>query len=71
MKKDLQKRLSRVENIIGIQSDCLADGTDYTDYMYGLYNGLVLAHSCFADGRPIFKCSPKIRKYKIRHKSKK
>lgn len=71
MQKDLQKRLSDLENLIGIQSDCLPNGGDYTDYMYGLYNGLIIAHSCFADDRPIFKRAPNIRKYKIRHKSKK
>ena len=65
MKADLQFKLSSLENLIKIQTDCLAAG-----YMHGILNGLIIAHSVFTGDTPKF-----ISKYKqptqIRHKQRK
>jgi len=47
MNSELQAKLSSLEQLMGIQRDSLADG-----YMHGMLNGLIVAHSVFADSRP-------------------
>jgi hypothetical protein len=65
MKNDLQSKLSSLENLIKIQTDCLDAG-----YMHGMLNGLIIAHSVFTGDTPNF-----VSKYKqptqIRHKKRK
>lgn len=65
MNKDLQSKLSSLEQLIGIQRDNLADG-----YMHGMLNGLIVAHSMFADSRPQFASMPR-KLTKVRHKQRK
>ena len=66
MDERLQKDLSTLEGLIGIQRDCVIEGSLGVDYMHGMLNGLICAHATFAD------CSPKYlsRPYKYRHGKK-
>ena len=65
MNRDLQSKLSSLENLIKIQHDSLEAG-----YMHGMLNGLIVAHSVFTGDDPNF-----VSKYrqptKIRHKKRK
>jgi hypothetical protein len=65
MNSDLQSKLSSLENLIKIQTDCLEAG-----YMHGMLNGLKVAHSVFTGDRPLFYTKHK-QPTKIRHKKRK
>lgn len=65
MNKDLQSKLSMLENLISIQHNCLDAG-----YMHGMLNGLIVAHSVFADSRPKFVSMPR-KLTNVRHKKRK
>ena len=65
MNKDLQSKLSQLENLIRIQRDCLDAG-----YMHGMLNGLIVAHSVFTGDSPLFYTRYK-QPTKIRHKQRK
>ena len=69
MNKKLQEELSHLENLIAIQKDCLHEGGNALDYMYGMANGMILAHSLFADESPKYVKKPR-RPYAriVRHK---
>ena len=71
MNKKLQKQLGQLENMIGIQRNCIFAGDSSVQYMHGMLNGLICAHSVFAECNPTFFSRP-FRKRKsgrnIRHK---
>lgn len=70
MNERLQKDLSSLENLIGIQRDCVIAGDPSVQYMHGMLNGLICAHAIFSDTDPDYHdrgCRPK--RIKIRHKS--
>ncbi len=70
MNEKLQKDLSCLENLIGIQTDCVISGDPSVQYMHGMLNGLICAHSIFADIDPDFHERPRRKKrIKVRHKS--
>lgn len=52
MNDKLQEKLTHLENMIGIQEDCVRSGCPAEDYMHGLANGMILAHSIFIDENP-------------------
>lgn len=66
MKRDLQYKLSALEQLIGIQADCLEKG-----YMHGMLNGMICAHSIFADCHPKYASLDRNTKNNIRHKARK
>jgi hypothetical protein len=70
MNKILQENLSCLENLIATQKRCVEDAGAAVDYMHGMANGMILAHSIFSDHRPKFISRPR-RPYGriIRHKS--
>lgn len=75
MQKELREKLDKLSGIIGIQSDSCTPTYDLSsDYMYGMYNGLVLAYSMFDSVSPKFKKpvgkSVRKKKSRIRHKNK-
>lgn len=71
MNKSLQKNLSTLENLIATQKDCVIAGYPETNYMHGMLNGLICAHSIFANTSPEYYSKPRKRKSgKIRHKNK-
>jgi len=65
-KSELQDKQSKLEDLIKIQRDCLSGG----DYMHGMLNGLICAHSVVSDEEPDYAS-----RYKpptqIRHKQRK
>ena len=67
MNNDLQKKLSSIENCISIQRDFRDGGP----YMYGMLNGLILAHAIMCSESPKFEPRPNRydAKTKIRHKA--
>jgi len=70
MNEKLQKQLSSLENLIGTQSDSVYVGGSGVNYMHGMLNGLICAHSVFAECEPAFVERPPRRwDSKIRHKS--
>lgn len=70
MNKKLQKSLSDLESLILVQKNCVIAGQPEADYMHGMLNGMILAHSMFADCDPKFHSKPsKRRRISIRHKS--
>jgi hypothetical protein len=70
MNNKLQQKLSALENIIGIQTDCVQAGDPGVQYMHGMLNGLICAHSIFADCEPRYVERPRrFRQKNIRHKS--
>jgi len=72
MNEKLQKDLSSLENMIAIQKDCVIAGDPSKEYMHGMLNGLICAHSVFSGDPPNF-VSLGYRKpirSNIRHKSK-
>ena len=70
MNEKLQKQLSCLENMIGIQSDSVYVGGTGVNYMHGMLNGLICAHSVFAECEPQFVSRPPRRhNLNIRHKS--
>lgn len=70
MNKVLQDKLTSLEGLIQTQKNCVNPYSSGWEYMHGMANGMILAHSIFADTTPEFQ-TIKIRKHKIRHKSKK
>jgi hypothetical protein len=71
MNKSLQKNLSILESLIATQKDCVRAGYPETNYMHGMLNGLICAHSIFANISPEYYSRPRHRKSgKIRHKMK-
>lgn len=72
MNKTLQQKLSILEGLIGTQKDSVVEGGTGVQYMHGMVNGMILAHSIFANDSPKFVTRPR-RAYGriIRHKSSK
>jgi len=71
MRETLQKKLCLLENLIGTQKQSVTIGDPSSGYMHGMANGMILAHSIFADSAPQFvKLPRRVRrtKTKIRHK---
>lgn len=71
MNKTLQEKLCILEGLIGTQKQSVIAGHPSTDYMHGMANGMILAHSIFADSKPMYVKHPYRRKRtrtKIRHK---
>jgi len=60
-----QKEVSDLEDIIEVHKNCL-HGT-YSEYMYGLLNGLICAHSVITKTSPKYSNIP-VQPPKIRHK---
>jgi hypothetical protein len=70
MNEKLQKDLSTLERLIGIQTDCIHAHDPSVQYMHGMLNGLICAHSVFADCEPKYMSKPhRIHGRNIRHKS--
>jgi hypothetical protein len=70
MNEDLQKKLSVLEGLIRTQEDSVTQG-NHLDYMHGMANGMILAHSIFAKQKPRYISKPKRFPERIRHKSNK
>jgi hypothetical protein len=72
MNKTLQQKLSCLESLIETQTNCVDSSGAAADYMHGMANGMILAHSIFADNSPKFVTRPH-RPYEriVRHKSSK
>jgi hypothetical protein len=66
MNKDLQNRLSKLEDLMKMHRDA-CPLTD--EYFLGMLNGMMLAHSVFSDSSPKFESLHKV-KNNIRHKLK-
>jgi hypothetical protein len=65
----LQKQLSQLESLIAIQKECVIAGYPETNYMHGMLNGLICAHSVFTGDSPKYHSKPHRRRPKnIRHK---
>ena len=72
MNEALQRRLSQLESLIGVQRNCIPPTNEgqHGTYMIGLLNGMIIGHSCFTDDKPEFKsCAWPLTRAKIRHKS--
>lgn len=71
MNKTLQQKLDVLESLIGTQKDFVVRGGHGVDYMHGMANGMILAHSIFSDGHnPKFISRPRKAYGRIiRHKS--
>ena len=70
MNEKLQKDLSSLEGLIGIQKDSVISGDPSVQYMHGMLNGLICAYSIFADVEPAYYSMPRRKKrIDIRHKS--
>lgn len=70
MNKKLQKDLSTLENLVRVQKDCVADGGPGAQYMHGMLNGLILAHSVIDGCNPRYYSRPFRKKRRnVRHKS--
>lgn len=69
MNEDLQRKLSSLEGLIATQKDCINPTHISADYMHGMANGMIMAHSIFADQQPDFVIRPR-RHYNrnVRHK---
>jgi hypothetical protein len=69
MNEFLQKTLSKLEDMISTQKDCMVGCGDAVDYMHGMANGMILAHSMFTDQSPKYIQRPR-RPYGriVRHK---
>lgn len=71
MQEDLHAKVARLENLIAIQKNCTTNGyTAYSDYMGGIYNGLVMAHCMFIPATPKFISPPVAKKNRLRYKGK-
>jgi hypothetical protein len=71
MNEDLQKKLSSLEQLIAIQEDSVIAGSNSVQYMHGMLNGLICAHSIFANQEPVYLSRAiKRRNGNIRHKNK-
>jgi len=70
MNEKLQKHLSQLENLIGIQTESVHAGDPSVNYMHGMLNGLICAHSVIAECNPQYVSRPPRRSnLNIRHKS--
>jgi len=70
MNKGLQDSLSTLENLIAIQRDCVHAGDPSDDYMHGMLNGLIAAHSCFTGDTPkYYTKAVRKRNKRVRHKT--
>jgi hypothetical protein len=70
MNEKLQKDLSSLENMIAIQKDCVLIGDPSKEYMHGMLNGLICAHSVFSGDPPNYHSAIFRKKRKnVRHKS--
>jgi len=72
MNEDLQKKLSSLASLIKTQRHCMEDAGSAVDYMHGMANGMILAHSIFCDESPKYISRPR-RPYGrvVRHKNAK
>ena len=71
MNEKLQKQLSSLESLIGIQTDSVHAGDPSINYMHGMLNGLICAHSIFAECELQYVTRPPRRSnLNIRHKSR-
>jgi hypothetical protein len=72
MNKTLQEKLSLLESLIGTQKNCIDGSGNAVDYMHGMANGMILAHSMFTDQSPKYVSRPR-RPYGriVRHKNAK
>ena len=71
MNNNLQKQLLTLEDLIRIQRDSVYDHAPAIQYMHGMLNGLICAHSVISGDTPQY--VSRLRKkpsLKIRHKSK-
>jgi hypothetical protein len=70
MNKQLQDNLSILESLIETQKQSVVEGGPGVSYMHGMANGMIMAHSIFADNTPGFVIRPR-RAYNlnIRHKT--
>jgi hypothetical protein len=57
--------------MIGIQKDFVIIGGHGVNYMHGMVNGMIAAHSVFSEENPNFVSRPFRRRTHIRHKSHK
>lgn len=73
MQTQLHQNLAEIGKLLGMQKDSALTEhwTEYSDYMYGMYNGLALAHSALSKTAPSYANPPHKPKSKIRHKSRK
>lgn len=70
MNEDLQRKLAKIENLILIQRDCISGSLPQIDYMHGMLNGLICAHSIFVQEQPKYHTISRNRKKtQIRHKN--
>jgi hypothetical protein len=70
MNKKLQKQLGIVENMIGIQKNCVIVNDPSMQYMHGMLNGLICAYSVFSESEPKYVTRPgRKRGTKVRHKT--
>lgn len=65
MQHNLQRKLSKLEEIVKIQRNCLTRGDDY---MLGMLNGLICAHSVLTGNNPDYACKSPKSKNHVRHK---
>jgi len=74
MNDELQKRLKKLEEMMGIQEDCLqSSASEPSQYMHGMMNGMIYSHSLISGMKPDFYVMPKKirRESRVRHKGKK
>lgn len=70
MNKDLQEKLSLLESLIKTQKQSVVEGGHGVSYMHGMANGMIMAHSIFADNTPDYVIRPrKAYKLNTRHKT--
>jgi hypothetical protein len=71
MNKSLQNKLSKLESLILIQETCInPNDLNSVDYMQGMLNGLICAHSIFDNSTAkYYTMTRRRKKTKIRHKS--
>jgi hypothetical protein len=70
MNKDLTKKLTSLESLIAVQRQTVDNRNPSVDYMHGMLNGLIVAHSVFSETSPIFHVINRRRRdRKVRHKS--
>jgi hypothetical protein len=55
----LHKKLSQLESMIATQKDSVVAGGQGVNYMHGMANGMILAHSLFDESKPKFVKRPK------------
>ena len=64
----VQQKLTELEALVATQRDCQTDGPA-GDYMHGMLNGMIIAHSVFTGDRPKYYSKHQtLTKNKIRHK---